>query len=71
VPEVAAAREHHRAAGDTNCLDDLGVPLGSAGLDDPCHARSEGSLRTIGEREERIGSKHGAAHVVTVLPRFL
>ena len=54
VLEVPAVGEDHRDAGGVRGLDDLGVALGAARLDDAGRARVDRELRAVGEREEGV-----------------
>src|SRR5581483_3174448 len=67
VAEVSAPGEDHGGAGGRDSRGHLLVPARAARLDDRRDARLEAELRAVGEREERVGGEHRAAHVVAEL----
>src|SRR6266542_337793 len=71
VSKVPASRENHSGSGPLDCLDDLGVALRPARLDDRPHAAGERLLRPVREGEEGIGGEHRAFEVVVELLRLL
>ena len=59
VPEVSAAREHHRQSPFVRGGDHFGVPDGAARLHDGGRARIGDGVEPVAEREERVGGGDG------------
>src|SRR3954447_17238180 len=71
MSKVPTAREDHSASGTGHSLDDFGVPLRSAGLDQRRDAARKRLLRPVREREERVGREDRARDAVVELLRLL
>jgi UDPglucose 6-dehydrogenase len=65
VIEVAGAGEVEGDAGDARCLDHFLVTDRPARLGYGADAAVDQDLQTVGEREERVGGRHGPGRAVT------
>src|SRR2546429_6770829 len=71
MAEMPAAREDHGGARLLDRRDHFLVALGAAGLDEGRNPGTEGQLRAVGEREERIGGENRVREPMAVLAGLL